>query len=111
MHLPCHNNRVVDLKKVQWAKFFYENQEGLRRSQYMQQPSVRGILIAEGYAYPYPDYPLETNLERATRLGILDIWEPVCLMQLQANRILHFTGDKAKKMWRAWNTRIYGSKK
>ena len=109
MSRPNHNRRIVDLRKVQWAKFFYENQDGAQFSTIPRQHTVHGVTIdADGYAYPHPKYPGETNVERARRLDILDIWEPICILQLTANHQLRYVGEKAKAIWQTWRSKIYG---
>jgi len=108
--IPNDNRKIVDLKKVQWAEYFYENQEGLGKREKPSGPTVRGMPVGKEIAHYHLDYPGETMIERARRLDILDKWKPVCVMQLQANRTLRFVGEKAIKMFKAYQARIYGKK-
>lgn len=111
MHRPSHNRRVVNLNKVQWCKFFYEQQDGIRSNTLPMYKSVHGLRIFESApALWHVDYQNETVLARATRLNLLDIWEPVCIVQLTANHQLHYVGKKALAIWKAWQSKIYGTK-
>lgn len=107
-----HNNRIiVDLNKVQWATFFYRNQHGQIRTNIPSNVTVRGESVTLSLAYSHPDYPGETEIERARRLGITDVWTPVLRLKLQANECLEYTGSKAFSLREAWNAKIFGGKK
>lgn len=110
MHRPSHNRRIVNLNKAQWVKFYYQQQDGIITNRLPAKHTIRGIVIEDdSYALPHHDYPCETALERAIRLDLLDIWEPVCIVQLVANQQLHYTEKKAHAIWAAWNRKIYGT--
>lgn len=107
-----NNNKIVlDLNKVQWAKYYWINQYGDRRHIDVTVPTVRSQPVFDSeYAAYHPDYPCETELERAKRLDLLDIWQPVCYMQLTANHSVTFTGTKATTMWKMWCAKILNRK-
>lgn len=107
------NNKIVcDLNKVQWAEFKYVNQHG---GVWYSKPSaitVRGIYYGpEELAVHHPDYPNETAIARAKRLGIVDVWTAKLTLKFSANETLIYTGDKAKDIYKAWCAKIYGKNK
>jgi hypothetical protein len=105
------NNIVVDLEKCQWAKLVYRNQYGQTRKDVPTWASVRNeTLRLYELAYPHPEYPKETELERAERLGLVDEWTPELTLKLTANEYLVYVGDKALSIWKTWNAKIFGSK-
>lgn len=99
------NYKVVDLNKVLYASYAYKNQYGdVRRIK--PKFSVHGSVMD-------PDLKMsngETAFEQATRRELIDIWTPVCVLQLQSKHSLTYTGKKAKSIWHEWNRRIYGNK-
>ena len=107
------NSQVtIDLKKVQYATLHYVNQFGLSYPYLPKRPSVNGMYISDKEMAAYHNlYPGETMLERARRLEILDRWKPVVTFQFAANHTVQFKGNKAKSMWKAWQSHIFGKKK
>ena len=105
------NRVVIDLAKVQHARFFWKNQDGLTVNRRPPYPSVRGLHIDESIAGYHPDYPGETMRERAFRLGVIDEWKAQCEFTFAANHNVVYVGQKAISMWDAWNARIFGKKK
>ena len=104
-------NIVIDLKKVQFGLLTYVNQYGLQVNKLPKQPTVNGLLINPNEVAAYHNlYPGELMIERARRLDILDKWTPVVNFQFSANHSVRYTGKKALKMWKAWNSMIYGKK-
>lgn len=102
-----NNKIVIDLSKVQWAYTGYQNQYGDRRDSLIY-PSSHGVgFFGNELAPRLANYPNETLLQRAARLGVLDLWIPFTKFQLSANHCLIYTGTKAQQMWKAWNTRIF----
>jgi|JI10StandDraft_1071094.scaffolds.fasta_scaffold1075846_2 hypothetical protein len=102
--------RTIDFNKVQWADYFYVTRLGQRSRTKPTGPTVNGqrISITE-YAYPfYNNYPAETCYERAKRCDLIDVWKPVCILHVTANRCLTYTGVEAVKIWRQYNAHIYG---
>lgn len=99
--------RTVDFNKVQWADFWYVQQEGITSRTQPTGHTVRGV-SPDGWAAYHPDYPGETMLDRARRLGILDIWTPRCKLTINANKSLHYHGTAAVNIWKAYNAHIYG---
>jgi hypothetical protein len=87
-----NNQIVVDLNKVQYADFCYVNQYGNRSYFRTPQKTVRGEPVGGHLALFHPNYPTETTEERATRLGLLDIWTSTLYIKLQANASLIYTG-------------------
>lgn len=103
------NRIVVNLRSVQWARYFYSTASGHSRNTLPHFPTVRGEEISKTkYAHWHLEYPLETEYERAVRLGILDVWIPTLRMKLSASSYLIFTGKKAKSLWKEWNRIHYG---
>jgi len=102
---------VVDLKKVQWARFYYRNQSGVTIN---DNPSGltywRGSLVdLNDIALVVDAYPNETIGERLKRRGEhLDTWYPELYLKLTANAALIYTGKKAISIWAKWREIIYG---
>lgn len=104
--------RTIDLKKVQWCDYYWINGKGDTRRTKPQFDTVNDSPVSNvAIAYPLlQESPHETMLERAKRLGILDVWKPVCRIHITANRCLTYTGEKATKFWQAYNAHIYKKK-
>ena len=103
------NRIVVDLAKVQYAKFFYKST--VRGMTYVKNVKPR---VPTAYGEPIEGNRFGTGepmLEFAKKQGLVDQWEPVLVLQLQANHELRYTGEKAKALWREWNNRIFNKKK
>ena len=101
--------RTIDFNKIQWADYWYENQEGLRLRTKPSGVTVRGIsVLLLGRAAAHPDYPGETMEERARRLGIVDRWMPICHLIINANKNLTYGGREAIKIWKQYNAHVYG---
>lgn len=99
--------RTINFDKVQWADYWYVNQCGETKRCKPTEPTVHGIPVGNRMAPWHHQYPFETMLERATRLGILDKWTPRCRLVISANRELTYTGLQAAKMWQRYNNYIY----
>ena len=97
---------VVDLGKVQYARFFYENQYG-DYSPIKLKHSVHGVSYRpnELAFNPFMCGQEETMEERASRLKLKDKWRPTLMLQFAANHCVRYTGDKAKSIWKEWNRR------
>jgi hypothetical protein len=103
--------RTVDLKKVQWADYFWINGKGDRHKYKPNYATANGIPYEGNELAPHhTEHPGETMVERAWRLGVNDIWKPVCILHITANRCLTYTGDKATSIWKAYNAHIYGKR-
>lgn len=99
---------TIDLKSVSYCKFFYRNQFGEVVRVLPKKPSVHGVVVRDGYAFPYDSaYPKETLLERGYRLGLIDSWVPVCIYQFRNNHSMRFEKQKAKDMRDAYNAHIF----
>jgi hypothetical protein len=96
MNLRRDNRIVVDLNKVQFARFFYTNQYKGFSNTIPDWPTVRGTPITGVW-----------DTMRAGILGMIDEWYPCLLLKLQANHSLTYTGEKAKSIWKEWNKRIF----
>jgi len=59
----------------------------------------------------HPSWPNETEWQRAERLGLLDVWTPVCSFQLTANHSVTYTGKKAIAMYAAWRAKVFSNNK
>ena len=109
--MKSHNRIVVDLNKVQYCEYYYENQHGQRR---FTKPkfSVHGqIRDPNEMAFGNTSTTKRRTLrELAKELGIVDVWTPRVRLQLTANHSLVYTGDKAVSMWNEWSKRIFNKK-
>jgi len=98
------NKIIVDLEKCVWVNLVWRNQYGNTSPARPHYKSVRGEIISGiNLAYFHPEYPGETELERVERLGLLDVWTPELTLKLQASEYLVYVGDKALKLYDAWN--------
>lgn len=114
MSKSIHNNNiVVNLSHVQHGRLVYVNQYGQALNFEPDFSTVRGDSISHNtlLAFPHPMYPGETELERAKRLNLLDVWVPHLYLKLAANSYLIYSGSKALSLWRAWKAKNYGGKK
>lgn len=104
------NNRIVcDLNKVQWAEFSYVNQHGHKTFFKPVRYSVYGMAYYDNeLAFYHADYLGETVIQRAIRLGILDVWTPQIILKFSANETLVYTGEKAISINKIWCSKIYG---
>lgn len=111
--LKNDNNKVVDLGKVAYAYSYYTNlEDSLHVKSKPKAPTVGGSTFdIHAYAIPWLlEYPLETNLERAFRLGLLDIWTPCCVVQLYNGHSLRYTGKKALSIDAAFREKVFNKK-
>lgn len=100
--------RTIALNKIQWCDYYWINGKGDERRTKPAKPTVNGqeFSTSEWHGTDMK----ETMLGYATRRGLLDIWKPVCLIHVTANRTIIYTGAKATQFWRAWNKYIYEKK-
>src|ERR1035437_2783658 len=106
------NEKVLDLAKVSWCKFYWsKDDDTIHRKHKPKHLTWFGKLIDKLiWAYPYEqDFPQETLYERIIRLEQQDIWIPVCICQVSYGKTLRYTGDKALSIWKTWNAKIYGT--
>jgi len=96
MNLRKDNRIVVDLKKVQFARFYYTNNRGVIRNTLPSTPTANNYALTGVW-----------ELFRAGIIGLIDDWRPEVILKLTANHTLTYTGDKAKSIWKEWNRRIY----
>lgn len=99
---------TIDLKAVAYISFYYKNREGKVSRTKPRKPTVHGVVVKDEVAPIHPDFPNETMLDRAKRLGIVDVWTPVCMYHMRNNHSLKFTGDEAKRKHKAYSAHIYG---
>jgi len=103
-----NNKIVVDLSKVQWARFGYRNQDGDWRDKLPDNPTVHNQFFTKSEivfgheAMTMLDYAMENHL--------LDIWTAELKLKLTANCCLTYTGDKAKSLWKAYCERQFSKK-
>ena len=110
MNLRKDNRIVVDLKKVQFARYYYRNQYGDVANLIPAQITYRGVVVDyQEIACWLPDYPCETVQTRRLRRGYInDVWTPELLLKLSANHCLIYTGPKATSIYKTWSALIYG---
>jgi hypothetical protein len=106
------NKIVVDLNKVQWARFYYRNQYGQTKDRLPTYYSVRLAIVNDHERVLWhPDRPIESTFDAAKRLDILDIWQPEITLKLTANEYLIYTGAKAISINECWNAKVFGKGK
>ncbi len=105
-----NNHIIVDLSKVQFASFYYKNQWGNVVRKNPPKYSVHGTVFDPKSKALCFGEPI-TMLELAKSAKLLDVWKPVCRLQLTANHSLTYTGEKAKSIWKEWGRRIFEKKK
>jgi hypothetical protein len=102
------NRTVLDLNKVQWAKFFWQNQYGDIKTYKPKKPTLYGCTIdTDSFCMAREGETREKVSDRIKRLGREDRWFPTVVFQLAANHNVTFTGDKANIMWQAWGEKIF----
>jgi hypothetical protein len=104
------NRIVVDLSKVQWARYGYRNQHGNWRDLLLVQPTVNNQYFAASDKLFMSDNQPITLIDYARDHKLLDIWTPELRLKVTANCILTYTGDKATSLWKEWNRRIFKKK-
>lgn len=101
--------RTVNFRAVQYMENYWTTRTGLARKLKPKQPTVNGIgvspILLAAWHYNYPG---ESELERANRLDILDTWTFNTKLVITANKSLHYKGESAKKIAKAYNGYIYG---
>ena len=112
------NRTVVDLNKVAYANFFYTaKNHSYCRNLRPRYPTVNNQDVSD-LTWFAPEvqlpngetWPRETMLARAQRRGLLDSWEPQCVLQLCNSHNLTYTGAKAVSIWKEWNRRQFKKK-
>lgn len=108
------NNKIVDLGKVAYTHLFYSNlEDNIHLRTKPRQPTVYGTPFdTDAYAIPWLlEYPLETNLERAFRFNMLDIWIPCCVVQLSNGHSLRYIGPKALSIHKTFSATVFNKNK
>ncbi len=98
---------TIDFSAISHSLFHYRNQFGEIVRIKPRQPTVHGgQKIPDGKCFG------EDGLvsERVKRLGYVDEWTPVCILQFRNNHSLTFTGQKAVDMNKNYKAHIYGRK-
>jgi len=107
------NRIVVDLRKVQWARYYYRNQHSDTRDVKPSTITYYNISMSElasTEALFHPDNPGESLLDRYRRRGhFCDDWQPELCLKVTANTTLIYTGNKATSLWKAWQERIFNN--
>lgn len=83
------------MRKVAYAHFYWKNQEDCIKDHKPTVPTVRGCSFDEDM------------IELAIARGILDVWTPYITLQFTMTKTLHFQGNKALDLWKAWNAHIF----
>lgn len=104
------NERVVNLRAVQWAKLFWVNQYNQEVNSKPKLPTYRlKPMSRTDYLVAVEGMPRETEYERASRLSMLDEWLPVCYLKMSASNIIKFTGDRALSIYKAYCAKQFSS--
>jgi hypothetical protein len=113
-----NNKIVVDLNKVSYAwRSWVTTCGNYKRQDRPTAPTVHGhefdceaparlVFNLQGTE----ELGVQTMLQRAHDLGILDIWIPCTTLQVQANHRLTYTGEKAGSIWKAWCEKQFNKK-
>ena len=105
------NRIVVDLNKVQWARFGYRNKDGDWRNLKPEMPTVHNQSFDEdAQLFGTIDSPV-SMLQYAIDHKLLDVWIPECRLKVTANCILTYTGDRAISIWKEWSKRQFNRNK
>jgi len=99
------NKIVVDLNKVQHAKFGYRNQYG--------QFSDKKKISVRGDQFDPNVYHVSgiSMIIFASESGLIDMWRPVVILKLTANESLEYSGDRAVSIYKEWCSRVFKKKK
>ena len=97
---------IVDLKKVQYARFGWRSSSGYTRRTKPRRPTVHGQEFD-------PDARAQAGhgeclLSLARRCGLVDTWTPVIRLQFAANHAVVYQGHRAQSLWKEWNAGIFG---
>jgi|SRR6185295_1871976 len=103
---------LPNLRKVLYAREWWDNGKGVECRVKPLCATINGIVIMPtGLCHPHPLYPGENELQRATRLGILDKWTYCCEFIFPNNHRLVFKGEEAKKMWSSYKGVVFNKAK
>lgn len=108
------NQRTVfDIKNVSYALLYWRNKEdNIHLAKEPEYYSTNGVIFNAKEFAPYiAGYELETTLDRARRLGILDEWTAVIKLTLKNGHPLTFEGERAISIWKAWNAQVFSRKR
>lgn len=110
MKLPSNltrdNTIIPNLSHIQHARLVWVNQYGQHLDYDSSFPTVRlAVVSPEELAYPHPLYPGESELQRAGRLGLLDVWTPVLYMKVSSSNYLVYSEERALSLWEEWKKR------
>ena len=101
---------VFDWKKVSYARFWWEDGEGNKRSSKPKGPTLHGRDVDLNERLHPRSGELQGPLvvEVARERKALGEWTPQLKLQMSGNHALRFSGAKAIDLWSAWNARIFG---
>lgn len=102
---------TIDLNSVSYVSYYYLNQHGNAKRIKPRKPSVRGMLLSDEMCPAVNDIPRESVFDRATRLGIIDKWKPVCIYQFRNNHSMRFEHDLAIKRKKQYDEHIFNKRK
>jgi len=104
------NRIVIDLSKVQWARFGWRNQHGDFRHIKPNVPTVYNQAFNPiERAFMCPNNM--TMLDYAMHNHLLDIWTQEVKFKVTANTTLTYTGDKAVSLYKAFCERQFNKRK
>lgn len=101
---------VISIDKIIVAVFGWRNQyNNVFNSCRPPTPTVNGAPIKDEFARAHSSYPLETAIERAMRLDIIDKWIPCLWVRMQGGVRTTFTGGRAISIWEAYKAKQFGA--
>lgn len=104
---------VVDLKKVSYTQFWWEDGEGNKRNKQPKGPTLHGRdLNPDDRLFPQPGEtqgPLVVDVARER--NALGVWCAKIKLQFSSTHALVFSGERAVKLKDAWNARIFGGQR
>lgn len=104
------NKIIVDLSKVQHARFGYKNQYG-QWSDTKPEYSLRGSPISGNEMCYDKNLELVNAINYTIKKNLVDIWHPVVILKLTANESLEYTGDRAISIYKEFCGRVFNKKK
>lgn len=103
-------NTVIDLKKVSYTDFWWEDQEGNKSKRKPKLPTLHGREFdPQDRLHPRPGETTGPLLIDAARSrNALGIWQPKIKLQFNGTHALQFSGERALSLREAYNAQQFG---